>query len=345
MIVKFYFHREPGSKVIRSIATYSENSNGTNRAPVSRELVFESPDSHLGRHKSPAYETRTIESSSSAKRNISYNDDGLYGKPRTIISHESNERTLSPTDIRSINNPIVPSKEVVHVENNNSSVMREVSLPHEFLPKPGTKVTTTVRTYTYEIPDKDNVRSHPENEKNTAIFYKTERRERSGGVYPNTSTPIHHSAQSYPPLAIQETPQSAISTSMYKYESSNKSTSTSGQQIPPGGITLYPSQPTTIYKTEIVNSTNKQYRSPTPNSYTHNHETIPNQGYPTYHRNEPSTIVVNRQTTTTKNVIHPTEREPLLHPFPVDGPVFTEVDGNPPKRVEDLMATFGDVSF
>lgn len=33
-----------------------------------------------------------------------------------------------------------------------------------------------------------------------------------------------------------------------------------------------------------------------------------------------------------------------LQPFPVDGPVITEVDGNPPKHLHDLMATFGDVS-
>jgi hypothetical protein len=261
---------------------------------------------------------------------------------------ETRARTLSTsnenynTELRSINSQIVPSNEVVHVENNDSSVLQEVTLPHEYLPKPGTKVTTTVRTYTYEIPDKDNLLAYPE--KNTAVFYKTERRERSGGVYPNTSTPIHHPSQNFPPLAIQETPpQTAVSSSVYKYESSNKSSTISGQhQVPPGGITVYPPQPTTIYKTETVNTTNKQYRSPTPNNYPSSPDTYPT----TYHRhNEPPTVVNYRQTTTTRNVIHPHEKEPLLHPFPVNGPVITEVDGNPPKRVEDLMATFGDVSL
>ena len=89
-----------------------------------------------------------------------------------------------------------------------------------------------------------------------------------------------------------------------------------------------------IIKTETntTNTTNnKQYRSPTPNNF-----------YPV-HPHEPSTVVY-KTTTTTRNVPGPREREPLLQPFPVDGPIITEIDGNPPKHLHDLMATFGDVS-
>lgn len=280
---------------------------------------------------SPAYETKTIESTSSVKRNVTYNDDGLYGKPRTLPSPLPINRTISPSprNDRYRSNEIVPLNEVVHVKSSDSSVLNEVPLPHEYLPKAGTKVTTTVRTYTYEIPDGE--AGHiPFPEKNSAVLYKSERRERSGGFYPNTSTPLHPSAVNQP-LAIQETPYNATTTNVYKYESNNSNSrksasTTTGQQVPPGGITIYPPQSTTVYKTETINSANKQYHS----------------GYPYHPRNEPS--VVYKQTTTTRNVMHPHESEPLIHPFPVERPNHgNEVDG-PPKRVEDLMATFGDVS-
>lgn len=334
-----FANSEPGSKVIKSTTTYTTNSS-TGRAPVSRELVFDSPDSSSVnrsiRQLSPAYDTKIIESSSNVRRNVTYNDDGLYGKPRSIPSPlpvsknyvtETRTQTISPSPRN--DRQVVPLNEIVQVKNSDSSVLNDVPLPHEYLPKPGTKVTTTVRTYTYEIPESDGRIQFPE--KNTAVLYKTDRRERSGGFYPATSTPAHPPVGNHP-LAIQETPYNATSTSVYKYESNNsnsrKSTSTSGQQVPPGGITIYPPQNTIIHKSETINSANKQYHA----------------GYPYHHRNEPS--VVYKQTTTTRNVIHPPhETEPLIHPFPVERPNNnSEIDGNPPKRVEDLMATFGDVS-
>lgn len=395
-----FVNSEPGTKVVKTTTTY------TNKNPVSRELLYESPDTssinRSIRHQSPSsYETRTIESTS--KRNVSYNDDGLYGKPRRTISPspvnnsyvtETRTRTISPTPVknteryitetRTINNEVVPVpksvnyNEVVRVENTTGpSALNDIQLSDDILPKPKTKVTTTVRTYTYEIPeDGSNVFPDRDPPKNTAMFYKTERNERSANYYPNQSPPIVGFHQTPPvnagftPLAIHEAPQPQHNTTtIYKYDVTNTS---SGQplpqsppqpqyqhqpQVPPGGITIYPPQnQTTIYKTETTNTTNKQYRSPTPNSYPDsvpvtqypsngypNNGYPPNSGYP-HHPNEPSVVVYKQTTTNTRNVIHPRpEREPLLHPFPVDGPIITEVDGSPPKRVEDLMASFGDV--
>jgi hypothetical protein len=345
---------------------------------VSRELHFDSPDNRSIRHQSPAsYETRTIESSTKQHRNVTYNDNGLYGKPRRTVSPtpvnsnqhfvtETRTRTISPTPVNteryitSEPSPRVNYNEVVRVDNSaNVNALHEMQLSDDIMPKPKTKVTTTVRTYTYEIPE-DGSQPFPERDapKNTAVFYKTERNERSGGFYPaspptnyypNQSPPI--SGNGYPPLSIQEAPP-VNSTTVYKYDVTNVSNHP-GQpqpQVPPGGITIYPPQPTTIYKTETINTTNKQYRSPTPNSYPDTHNHYPANGYPPHsgypqQPAEPSVVVYKQTTTNTRNVIHPRqEREPLLHPFPVDGPVITEVDGSPPKRVEDLMASFGDVS-
>lgn len=368
----FLINSEPGTKVIKTTTTY------TSKNPVSRELVFESPDtSSINRSIPSSFETRTIESSA-AKRNVTYTDDGLYGKPRRTISPtpvsnnqhyvtETRTRTISPTPVeryitetRTTNNEVVPIpknvnyNEVVHVENSTGpNALHDMHLSDDILPKPKTKVTTTVRTYTYEIPELDG--SYPDRDppKNTAMFYKTERNEKSANYYPNQSPPVN--TNTYSPLSIQELPPTHNTTNVYKYDVTNTTLgSPPQQQVPPGGITIYPPQnQTTIYKTETVNTTNKQYRSPTPNNYpvdngpvNHypSHGYPPNSGYP-YQPNEPSVVVYKQTTTNTRNVIHPRpEREPLLRPFPVDGPIITEVDGSPPKRVEDLMATFGDVS-
>lgn len=109
---------------------------------------------------------------------------------------------------------------------------------------------------------------------------------------------------------------------IYKYDVTN-TTNHHHQppaQVPPGGINIYqPPQPVTnyVYKTE-TNTTNKQYRSPTPTNF-YPVQPAPhhgNPGYPHGHHHEPSTIVYKTTTTTnTRNVNHgpnvPREREPL----------------------------------
>lgn len=387
---------------------------------MSRELVFDSPEpqqfatssvNRSIRHQSqsPSFETsnhRVIDSSTvSSRRNVTYSDDGLYGKPRRTVSPtppviapaasgttqyhitETRTHTLSPTPIitnannnsaekyitenRTIssnnNNEVAPIpknnfNEIVRVENTTGpEALNDIHLSNDILPRPKTKVTTTIRTYTYEIPDGSAIREPPTT--NNAMFYKTERNERNVNYYPNTSiTTTTTNNNTMSPLSIQEVPllsQSPVPQSpenvirTYKYESNLTSqqqpAGNNNNNIPPGGITIYPAhQPTTsIYKT--TETTTNKIRSPTPSNQ------YPNEPYNVYpqsqpyphahhhHPNEPS-VVVYKQTTTTRNVPRPVEREPMLHPFPVDGPIITEVDGNPPKRVEDLMASFGDTS-
>jgi hypothetical protein len=392
------FFSEPGTKVTKTTTTY------TSKNPVSRELIFDSPEqstiNRSIRHTSPSYETRTIESNtSSSKRNVSYNDDGLYGRPRQAPTPSSNQyhitesrtRTISPTPVshnnsyvtetRTINNEVVPIpknsnfNEVVRVENTTGpEALRDIHLSNDILPRPKTKVTTTIRTYTYEIPEDGSaplIQADRDPPKNNALFYKTERNEKSVNYYPNQTSPT---GENYPPLTIKEvTPPPQQTTTVYKYTTNTNTSNTSHHSpqpiqtiqpiqphnnnngnIPPGGITIYPPNQTTIYKTETVNTTNKQYRSPTPSGgsqypenyngypppHSHGHPYHPHAGHP----HEPSVVVYKQTTTTnTRNVGRP-PHEPHLHPFPVDGPVITEVDGNPPKRVEDLMASFGDTS-
>lgn len=436
---------EPGTKVIKTTTTY------TSKNPVSRELVYDSPDHRVTRHQSPPYDTRSVETTS--RRNVTYTDDGLYGKPRRTISPtpptsggnqyhvtETRTRTLSPTPVntgnvekyvtetRTVNNEVVSIpkstnyNELVQVENSSGpEILRELHLSNDIMPRPKTKVTTTIRTYTYEIPDDENsalLRPDRDPPKNNAMFYKTERNEKNVNYYPNETSPLtiqevqssppppqhtttvykystnttntsHQSPPqissvpainpptgtpyppnssypqtgNYPPVGYPPTNQTVIyktETTTNKYGSPQPSnnypdagypppvvTSTPAGNIPPGGITIYPpsTNQTTIYKTETT--TNKQYRSPTPDTYV---GFPPNQSHPPphnhHHPNEPSVVVYKQTTTTTRGggPQPPQQREPGLHPFPVDGPIITEVDGSPPKRVEDLMATFGDTS-
>lgn len=237
------------------------------------------------------------------------------------------------------------------------------------------------RTYTYEIPETDTGFPDRDPPKNQAMFYKTERNERSANYYHNQSPPVN---SSFAPLTIRESVPPQHSSHVHIQDVSTTTSSPpptlpKHNQIPPGGTTYYPPQNTTIYKETInttnnqyrsptpsttiyketintTNSTNNQYRSPTPNNYP-NHgpndhypsHVHPSNGYPAQpayspQATEPSVVIYKQTTTNTRNIVHPRpEREPLLHPFPVDGPIITEVDGNPPKRVEDLMASFGDV--
>lgn len=229
--------------------------------------------------------------------------------------------------------------EVVRVENTTGpEALHDIQLSNDILPRPKTKVTTTIRTYTYEIPEDGSAITSPP--KNDAMFYKTERNERSVNYFPNPSSPL--SIQEVPLTQSSVPPPQENVIRNYKYEShSSRPPQQPNNNLPPGGITIVQQPPTTtIYKTTET-TTNKQYRSPTPNNQ---YPTDPYNGYPHSHPNHPNepSVVVYKQTTT-RNV-RPAEREPMLHPFPVDGPIITEVDGNPPKRVEDLMASFGDTS-
>lgn len=325
--------------------------------------------SPAGRNERYITETRTINNEMIPTQPVVKNDR-YYTETRTI----NNE--IIPAAVPKN----VEYNEVVRVED-TSPELRDLQLSSEIMPKPKTKVTTTVRTYTYEIPEPENtttstviynadnsITTYPPDRdppKNTAVLYKTERTQRGVDYYPNQPNQPH---DAYPPLAIQETPQlppppPQTTTTLYRYDitnTTNTSNTTNPQNIPPGGITVYPPPPTqttVVYKTDTQH-VNQKYRSPTPTNYYPDRNAPYPTGHPQHpnaypqnalpsHPADPSVIVYKHTTTTnTRNIISPRhEREPLLHPFPVDGPTITEVDGNPPKHLHDLMATFGDVSI
>lgn len=180
----------------------------------------------------------------------------------------------------------------------------------------------------------------------------------------NTTTYPPHPSDSGPPFPVYGHPGPNQSTYVVQHDVTNTNTNTHH----PGPVypanTGYPSpqhtgpgpKQTYLYKREVTNTKNTVYGPPGgpggsggPAQPQPIIEYPSHDGYPSP-KTGPTTATYNYTTNTvTRNVhgIHPDDRQPLLQPrpFPVDGGVPTsQVDGNPPKRLDDLLATFGDVS-
>lgn len=227
------------------------------------------------------------------------------------------------------------------------------------VPPPGSNQTTIYKTENYNTinrtdgytsyPNDTRPRSPlPEPTSNKTVIYKRETRDTSSNVYPSPN-------QGYP-----NTPPSQ-STVIYKHDVTN--TNTNVHHPPAGGVPVFPHDPslpaghpgpkhTYLYKKEVNNTKNTVYGPPgggppydryPQNDYPNN--ALPPQGYP----NEPSSTTykyISNTSTTTRNVHgHPDDRQPLLAPFPTDGLDNSQVDGNPPKRLDDLLSSLGDVSI
>lgn len=343
-------HRSPGyDRIVETTTTKQTSSDGGITKLPQRTL---SPTS-TNRNDRYYTETRTINNEiipAPVPQNINYNEvvrvENSTGPPLTM-----QEMQLS--------DDILPKPK--------TKVTTTVRTYTYEIPEPEASTQTVV--YRNEYNTNNTLTQYPDRDppKNNAVFYKTERTSKGVNYYPNQPEEPRRPVgfvpqpQASQPLAIQEPPQNSTTTTVYKYDITNTNNQPPNNinNIPPGGITMYPPPPqqtTVIYKTD-TQTVNQKYRSPTPtNFYPNNNSGPPNDGpyYPhgnhpqqngPSHPADPSVIVYKHTTTTnTRNIITPRqpEREPLL-PFPVDGPIITEVDGNPPKHLHDLMATFGDV--
>ncbi|ETN62005.1 hypothetical protein AND_006312 [Anopheles darlingi] len=402
---------EPGTKVIKTTTTYS--STGGRQTPVNRELVFDSPNSYevrqsRSRHRSPSYENQSTTTTS--LKNVSYSSEaqgtGIYGginrsatPQRSMTPARSDEyytetRTISPSSTTTVE--VVPRNvrynETVHVDN-AANVLSSIPLSDDILPRPNTKVTTTVRTYTYELPpDSAGPLNQTISYTNQAVNQTTNTLPASGYPAPhvnpatktvmlkNESFNTSSNVQEYPVQSIlnHPLPPNTAKTVYYKKDTKHSTTNyypdqpplgdggyppnnfraieapppttgNAGSPVPVKYTVTDPSYPpgnnaTYIYREERTNTSNNRYGSPVPisagehpNAYPHG----PHHGVP------PPTTVTYKYSSTTTNATRnlyppPAEREPLLQPFPTDGTDRSDIDGNPPKRLDDLMATFGE---
>lgn len=229
------------------------------------------------------------------------------------------------------------------------------------IPPPTNNQTTIYKTENYNTIDRTDGYSGydhrprspmPEPVSNKTVIYKRETRDTSSNVYPSPNRGYPNSPGSPP----------GQSTVIYKHDVTN--TNTNVHHPPAGGVPVYPHDPTLpaghpgpthtyLYKKETSNTKNTVYGPPGSGSPPYDkypqkdypsNALPPQQGYP----NEPSTTTykyISNTSSTTRNIHgHPDDRQPLLAPFPTDGLDRTQVDGNPPKRLDDLLATLGDVS-
>lgn len=184
---------------------------------------------------------------------------------------------------------------------------------------------------------------------NQTYIYKREVNETKNNIYgpPGSALPPRsRSPQQSPPV-----------NSTYVYER-NETNTNRNVHHPPGGIPVYPNnanlppQPgpkqTYLYKKETSNTTNTTYAPPDGGDYppvTNARYPPVNQSPPYGSPNEPNTTAYKYTThTTTTNVHNRPEREPLLAPFPTHLEP-AQVDGQPPKNLGQLLATFDDVSL
>lgn len=372
---------EPGTKIIKTTTTYSSAGG---KQPVSRELVFDSPGSYEVRQSRSRQRSPSYENASTAVKNVSYSSDssGIYGginRSRTVTPVRSEQyytetRTVSPNSDLAPRN--VHYNETVSVDTAPASkALANIPLSEGILPRPNTKVTTTVRTYTYELP--------PDSELNQTLSYRNESLHQTSNTVPaaypeRDLSPTHHvspssktilvknetintsnNVQEYPipTMLDHQLPPNTAKTIYYKKDTKHSTTNyypehhtgpgphpTNFKALggPPAGD--HPSYPpgsnTYVYREERTNTANNRYGSP-----------VPYGDYPdrsgTYPREPNPTTVTYKYSSTTTNATRniyppPEEREPLLQPFPTDNIPQNEIDGNPPKRVEDLMATLGE---
>uniref|UniRef100_A0A182JED2 Uncharacterized protein n=1 Tax=Anopheles atroparvus TaxID=41427 RepID=A0A182JED2_ANOAO len=397
---------EPGTKVIKTTTTYSTSAGGGK--PVNRELIFDSPNSYevrqsRSRHRSPSYENQAT-----TVKNVSYSSDssgGIYGginrsaTPQRSMTPSRSDEYYTETRTVSPNSDLLPARNVrynesVHVDS-AANVLQNIPLSDDILPRPNTKVTTTVRTYTYELPpDGTGSLNQTIAYTNQAVNQTTSTLPASPGGYPehpaahvnpgtktvlvkNETFNTTNNVQEYPVPTILNHPLPPNTAKTIYYKKDTKHSTTNYYPDQPGEPGPYPNNfraieappptvangtgpvkytveepsyppgnnATYIYREERTNTnTNNRYGSPVPVA-------VPaDQLYPHPHGPggvPPPTTVTYKYSSTTTNATRnlyppPAEREPLLQPFPTDGIDRTDLDGNPPKRLDDLMATFGE---
>lgn len=174
---------------------------------------------------------------------------------------------------------------------------------------------------------------HPDPGVNQTYIYKKESSETTNNVYGQPHRPV----SPLPPTN---------STLIYQQDTSN--TTRNVHHPPAGGVQVFPYEPsnahlpppggkqTYLYKKETSNTTNTVYGPPGENSPDYN-------GPPYVQPVEPTTTMYKYTSNSSHTTnVHGQPRE-VITPFPTDG-YPTQVDGNSPKHLNELLDTLGDVS-
>ncbi|XP_059608180.1 proteoglycan 4 [Phlebotomus argentipes] len=359
----------PGStKIIKT--TYSSSSNlGGSKPMAQRELHFETPVSNKLKSSRQEYSSNyesKIEKSSASHGDVSYDSyapEKLGKESKTIITKSYNQSKSPVTTISKVD---------------GGTLVHDIPVESDILPRPGTKVTTTVRTYTYEIPPEESLGTHSTIYKNESFNRLTNDSRRKRDLSPttnhslvsrseNVSTLTRHDDRPVspsPPMKRMYYQQDTLETTKtrtysptrdtgylppvdrsitYKHDTTDSTRSvvkppppTNWKSNPPSG------QPgsTYFYREETNTTTNRRFPqdgyAPPPNM----------NGYPPVNPSPSVSYKYSSHTTTTNNVhrLPPDEVDDgvKLAPFPTDGIENVPNNTQPPKRLDDLLASFGD---
>lgn len=291
----------------------------------------------------------------------------LGSESKTIITKSYNQSKSPVTTISKVD---------------GGTLLHDIPVEADILPRPGTKVTTTVRTYTYEIPPEETIGSHSTIYKNESFNRLTNDTRRKRDLSPSTNQSLVTRTENIstlsrnddrpispsPPVKRMYYQQDTLETTktrtysptrdpgyippvdktvVYKHDTTD--TSRSVVKPPPTGWKPNPpsGQPGTtyFYREETNTTTNKRYPPP------HDGYAAPPDmnGYPPVNPSPSVTYKYSSHHTSTTNNIHrlpPDEVDDGVRPapFPTDGIESVPNNTHPPKRLDDLLATFGDVS-
>ncbi|GFG34121.1 hypothetical protein Cfor_05577 [Coptotermes formosanus] len=220
------------------------------------------------------------------------------------------------------------------------------NLPDPYISQPAgsSSKTTTVRTYNYST----TANSVPPPVSSIS---------RSSGPSPSpsprytdhTTQVVELSPSPSPVITYSSSPQSPSSGTKvttvrtYTYEHP-------GQAYPPGTTQPHPSGTTQPYQLGTIQSHSPNYspKEP-PNERTLTYQVSPREREPLVEPPPPTVITYkysshSSHSTSSKFPTHPEEQQPLLpRPFPTTSPTPTQnTDSQPPKRLDDLMASFSE---
>ncbi|CAH2006671.1 unnamed protein product [Acanthoscelides obtectus] len=270
------------------------------------------------------------------RRNYEYKEESAMHRPVSpgALSNASRTSTLSKkTEVKNIHSYPLEVRETV-VPDIEPEVLAH--LDPKLRPPGNTKVTTTIKTYTYEIPGSGD---YPTN-------LSTQTQEDTSHVYsPNTSITTPSKSFVYNKVENKENTTTYRSpTPTYKLrkdEYYEEKTVTDNYRpyekpAPPGGVVVKETITTTNYQPGYSPELNPPTRGQT---YMYN-ETTTTKNVENGRPNEPININYSyKSTESSKNVWKGEDSQPLLQPhrFPTD----ERVDG-PPKKLDELMATIGN---
>nr|CAI5844340.1 unnamed protein product [Callosobruchus analis] len=271
------------------------------------------------------------------RRNYEYTEESSTHRPVSpgALSNASRTSTLSKkTEVRNIHSYPLEVRETV-VPDIEPEVLAH--LDPKLRPPGNTKVTTTIKTYTYEIPGSGD---YPTN-----LSSQTQEDTSEKHIYsPNTTITTPSKSFVYNKVENKEnttyqSPQPGYQ--LRKDEYYEEKTVTDNYRpyekpAPPGGVVMKETITTRNYQPgyspELIPPTREQ-------TYVYN-ETTTTKNLQNGRPKEPININYSyKSTNTSQNVWRGEDSQPLLQPhrFPTD----EHVDG-PPKKLDELMATIGN---